>query len=183
MNMRVILLLLLAVSIPLEGLAQLSEKNKSSLTQAVRAAYQLNGLEGAQVYKTGSYRVLVSIVEVSDNLGSTQQSRIAQMKATRAASEFLEGANNRAISVYDSDSFSDDQYRASTELGEDYSVAQSKSEGSSTASSEHFSDKIIQESRAKIQGMQPLLKFAVGSGKAMYAYYIVIDKRKANKKY
>lgn len=182
-NTRIFLLLLLAVGFNAIGFAQLSEKNKQTLTEAVKMAYQLNGMEGTQVYKVGVHRVIVSVVEVQEKLGSTQQSRIAQMKASRAAAEFLVGTKNRAVSVYDSDSFSDDQYRASTESDEDHVIAQSKNEGSSSVSSEHFSDKIIQESLAKIQGMQPLLKFAVGSGKAMYAYYIVIDKRKANKKY
>lgn len=169
--------------------AQLTDKETSLLASKVKTNYTEYGIEGAKVYQTRRHWTLVSIITVANDMKSPQQSRMAQIKATRTAAEFLRGATNASITVYEA--FSDEatsltEQSNSSVLQENQTVGSSTSTGANEhslrAEKENMSDKIVQSSLANIDNMQPLLKFDGGDGETVYAYYMVISKHTAKQK-
>lgn len=142
-------LLMICVS----SMAQLSQKEKTYLINTVKENYNLTEIDGSSLYKTKSgYRVLVTVVSLSSSLyGIEEQNREAQIRATRLASEFLNGATNQSITIYDSNN-------------------------SSNSSKELISDKITQSSKSQLQYMQPLFRMKNSNGQNVFAYFLVISK-------
>ncbi len=180
----------LALLLSLGATAQLSEKEKTSLAETVRKNYEQFGIDGSNVYQTSRHWTLVSVVTVSPNQKAGQQSRQAQVKASRAAIEYLKGAVNNSFSVYDSysndeTSLTEGQGNSTTLNGQTVGSQTYSSANEQTLSSEKetLSDKIVQSSISEVDGMQPLLKFEdKEEGVNVFAYYIVISKHKAKKK-
>lgn len=136
-------------------MAQLSQKEKTNLINTVIANYSITQIDGVSLYQTKSgYQVLVTVASVSANRRIEDQNREAQIKATRLASEYLSGATNRSITIYDSQS-------------------------SSNSSKESLSDKIIQSSMAQVKAMQPLFKTEGTDGQNVFAYFMVISQTAA----
>jgi hypothetical protein len=121
----------------------------------VKSNYSLTQIDGASLYKTKSgYQVLVTIASVSSAKSIDDQNREAQTKATRLASEYLSGANNSSVTIYDSES-------------------------SSNSSKESLSEKIVQSSMAQVKSMQPLFKMDGSDGQNVFAYFLVISQTAA----
>lgn len=169
--------------------AQLSIKETERLAATVRMQYEEWGIEGAKVYQTSSHWTLVSIVTVTSNQKTSQQNRLAQIKASRVAIEFLKGSTNRSISVYDAFSTEGNSLTGRNQTGVNQknqeiasSTSTSANEQTTNVESETMSDKVVQSAIDNIDGLQPLLKFAGEDGEIVYAYYMVISKHKAKKK-
>lgn len=169
--------------------AQLSDKELDFLAQKVKRNYAEYGIDGTQVYQTSRNRVLVSIALVSSDMKPAMQNRQAQVKATRSAVEFLNGAINQSINVYEA--FSDERSSLSESEGSHVNqtgqsvnsgTAVNASESSLKSDRETMSDKVVQSSLAQIDGMQPLFKMNTDEG-IVYAYYIIISKKTAKKKH
>ena len=136
-------------------MAQLSEREKTDLISSVKNNYSLTQIDGASLYKTKSgFQVLVAIASVSSAKSIEDQNREAQAKATRLASEYLSGATNSSVTIYNSES-------------------------SSNSSKESLSEKIIQSSMAQVKAMQPLFKMDGSDGQTVFAYFLVISKTAA----
>lgn len=136
-------------------MAQLSQKEKTDLINSVKSNYNLTQIDGASLYNTKSgYQVLVTVVSVSSIKNIEDQNREAQTKATRLASEYLGGATNSSVTIYDSES-------------------------SSNSSIESLSEKIVQSSIAQVKSMQPLFKMAGSDGQNVFAYFLVISQTAA----
>lgn len=185
---KFILLILVSLSAT-QVFAQLTDAETEFLATKVRENYEEYGIDGAKVYQTPKHWTLVSVVTVTSDMKTSQQSRQAQVKATRTAAEFLKGAANRSISVYDAystdeTSLTEQQSSGVQQKNQDISSGTSTNASEKTAKSEQetMSDKIVQTAKGKIDGMQPLLKFKGEDGEIVYAYYIVISKQKAKKK-
>ena len=153
--MKKFLFLSILATLCLPSWAQLSEKDLSQLSTTVKSNYQQRQIEGANVYTTASgYQVLVTVTSVSADKDVTEQNREAQMKSTRLASEFLGGAMNTTVSVYNAQS-------------------------TSNSNKEELSDKIIQSAQAQVKAMQPLFRMQSDEGQSVYAYYLVISQTAA----
>ena len=169
--------------------AQLTDAETKLLATKVGMNYEEFGIEGAKVYQTPKHWTLVSIVTVTSDMNASQLNRQAQMKATRAAAEFLKGATNKSISIYDAYSNGETSFTEqnnSSVLYDENIISSNTSTGANEQTAhtetETMTDKIVQSSLAKIDGMQPLLKFNGDDGEIIYAYYMVIRKHKAKQK-
>ncbi|MBP5643756.1 MAG: hypothetical protein J6X10_05965 [Bacteroidales bacterium] len=188
--MKRLILLLIAVILTLTGRAQLSDAETAHLAKRVRANYEEFGIDGAKIYQTRKHWVLVSVVTVTSDMRPAQLARLAQVKATRTAVEFLEGVTNTSITVYDASS-NEGTSLTERNSGSDVNLKDQTISASTTISAneqsiyaehETLSDKIAQSSIAHIDGLQTLLKITGTDGELVYAYYMVISKQKAKKK-
>ncbi len=169
--------------------AQLSDKEIDILAQKVRMNYDLLGLsDGARVYQTPKHWALVSLVTVSSEFKPSQQNRQAQVEVTRTAIEFLKGASNKSISVYDASSTEGhvlvDEANSHVNQNGPYinsGVSTNLDEKTISTDSETISDKIVQSSLENMDRLQPLIKFKGEEG-IVYAYFMVIGKHTAKKK-
>ena len=169
--------------------AQLSDIEMESLKSKVRTDLEMDEIgDGARVYQTSKHWVLVSFATVSSNFRPAQQNRQAQVVTSRNAIEFLEGAKNKSTSVYDaytneSHALSEQQgTRVEQEIQEIASETSSNTrEISQNVETETMSEKIVQESIKKIDGLQPLLKYKGEEG-TVIAYFMIISKKSAKKK-
>jgi len=153
--MRKIISLSVLLMMCMSMMAQLSEREKTDLISSVKNNYSLTQIDGASLYKTKSgFQVLVAIASVSSAKSIEDQNREAQAKATRLASEYLSGATNSSVTIYNSES-------------------------SSNSSKESLSEKIIQSSMAQVKAMQPLFKMDGSDGQTVFAYFLVISKTAA----
>lgn len=153
--MKRIILAFLSVLMCNFSLAQISQSEQMKLTETVKKNYELTQIEGASLYKTSSgYQVLVTVTSVSSAKSVEDQNKEAQMKSARLASEFLNGAVNSSVSIFDSQS-------------------------SANSSKEVMTDKIVQSSLAQVKAMQPLFKMAGDDGQTVFAYFLVISKTAA----
>ena len=153
--MRKIISLSVLLMMCMSMMAQLSEREKTDLISSVKNNYSLTQIDGASLYKTKSgFQVLVAIASVSSAKSIEDQNREAQAKATRLASEYLSGATNSSVTVFNSES-------------------------SSNSSKESLSEKIIQSSMAQVKAMQPLFKMDGSDGQTVFAYFLVISKTAA----
>lgn len=131
--------------------AQLSQKDLRQLENTVKANYMRNNAEGSNLFKTKSgYRVLVTTVVASDN----ESNQSIRNKSARLATEFILGAENKSVSV-------------------------TESEFSTTSSKESFSDKIVQTSLGHVKEMQSLATFEGNDGEKVHAYYLIMSKTNA----
>ena len=154
MKKRILYLSILLMSC-VSAMAQLSQKEKTDLINSVKSNYSLTQIDGASLYKTKSgYQVLVTVVSVSSAKSIEDQNREGQTKATRLASEYLSGATNSSVTIYDSES-------------------------SSNSSKESLSEKIVQSSMAQVKSMQPLFKMDGSDGQNVFAYFLVISQTAA----
>lgn len=191
MNWRAILLMgVLWMLIGLPSLAQLSTKQKERLIESVKADVIDRGLTGTQVYKVKRQYVLVTTEIASSKMNASAQTRIAEIKARRNMGEFLEGAKNHAVSVYETtqeetEDYTSDQrsHRAMEDQSVSSDVAYKVDEQALSRSSERFSEKDIQESMSKIGNMQQLARFMDADGETVYAYFVLLTKSKAKRKY
>ena len=153
--MKKILFVTVYMMLCVSAMAQLSQKEKTDLINSVKSNYSLTQIDGASLYKTKSgYQVLVTVVSVSSAKGIEDQNREAQTKSTRLASEYLSGATNSSMTIYDSES-------------------------SSNSSKESLSEKIVQSSMAQVKSMQPLFKMDGSDGQNVFAYFLVISQTAA----
>lgn len=153
--MKKIISLCVVIMMCISAMAQLSQKEKTDLINSVKNNYNLTQIDGASLYKAQSgYQVLVTVVSVSSSKGAEEKNREAQAKATRLASEYLSGATNSSVTIYNSES-------------------------SSNSSKESLSEKIIQSSMAQVKAMQPLFKMDGSDGQTVFAYFLVISKTAA----
>lgn len=153
--MKKILFVTVYMMLCVSAMAQLSQKEKTDLINSVKSNYSLTQIDGASLYKTKSgYQVLVTVVSVSSAKSIEDQNREAQTKATRLASEYLSGATNSSMTIYDSES-------------------------SSNSSKESLSEKIVQSSMAQVKSMQPLFKMDGSDGQNVFAYFLVISQTAA----
>ena len=179
----------LAMLTTVSAQAQLTDKETTVLASRVRTQYEEFGIEGAKVFQTPKHWTLVSIVTVTSDLKTSQQNRQAQIKAARTAIEFLKGATNKSISIYDATSSDSNTLSERNQSGVNQrdqeissSTSTNASEHSTNVEQEIMSDKIAQSAIENIDGLQPLLKFKGGDGEMVYAYFMVISKHKAKKK-
>ena len=153
--MKKILFVTVYMMLCVSAMAQLSQKEKTDLLNSVKSNYSLTQIDGASLYKTKSgYQVLVTVVSVSSAKSIEDQNREAQTKSTRLASEYLSGATNSSVTIYDSES-------------------------SSNSSKESLSEKIVQSSIAQVKSMQPLFKMDGSDGQNVFAYFLVISQTAA----
>lgn len=145
--MKIKLMLLFVISLVCSmAKAQLPEKDLAALTIKVKNDYANRGMTGSYLYKTSSgYRVLVVVVDAANP-------SLADEKARRMATEYIVGAENNSLSVY--------------ELSSDMS-----------SSKESLTDKIIQSSLGQVRNMEALCRIS----DTVSAYFLVISKTNAKK--
>lgn len=163
--------------------AQLSDKHLEQLTLSVKQKYWNSQMEGCYVCKVGKTRILVINTIVQSQQNISQQNRVAQMKASRLASEFLNGASNKSVSVYDTGSStvstfvndasstqSTENNYSSSKISEDTKEKETKEEH------ETFDDKVIQSAlhQASGKGLQKLTSFRGPDEEKVFTYYIVM---------
>lgn len=183
--MTLALTLLMAVS----ANAQLSDKDMERLKDKVRTDLEMDEIgDGARVYQTSKHWVLVSFATVSSNFRPAQQNRQAQVIASRNAIEFLEGTKNKSTSVYDAYTNKGHSLleQQGTHVNEQNETIESGTfsnvkEDTQSVEKETISDKIVQESIKRIDGLQPLLKYKGEEGN-VFAYFMVLSKHTAKKK-
>lgn len=145
--MKKLLTFLLLFFVSLSGMAQLSDNDKQKLAEDVKRNYEFAHIEGASIYKTHTgYQVLV--VVASSTAG---QSDAAYEKARTMAAEFLVGAVNHSVTVYEA-------------------------KATNNVVKEQLTDKIIQTSLAQVKAIEPLVEVARENGNVIRAYYLVISK-------
>ena len=69
--------------------------SKTAFTNYIKRIYEVERNEGCKIYSLDDKQVLVTIVSVKQ---SPTQQRAGELKALRAAGEFLKGANTRSYS-------------------------------------------------------------------------------------
>lgn len=171
-------------------MAQLSDDEQRLLALKVRGDYEMLGVTGTRVYRTKSHNVLVVIEEIQSSLNASAQSRTASMKASRDMVEFLKGAKNKSVSVYETSSSESESFekkqKDETKMEDQLvnsEITSSVRENSSSSTSETLTDKVIQSAMGKVDGMQALMKFSNASGIPVYCYYILLSKSSAKKKH
>ena len=191
MNQRIILLMnFLWLFISISSFAQLSTKHKEQLVERVKADVINQGMTSTQVYKVKRQYVLVATEIASSKMNGSAQTRIAEMQARRSMGEFLKGASNRAVSVYETkqeeiEDYASDKrsHQAMEKQSVSSDVASKVDESASSRSSETFSEKDILESMSNIGNMQHLARFTNADGETVYAYFLLLSKSKAKRKY
>lgn len=169
--------------------AQLSDKDMERLKNKVRTDLEMDEIgDGARVYQVSKHWVLVSFATISSNFKPAQQNRQAQVIASRNAIEFLEGTKNKSTSVYDA--YTNEGHSLSEQQGTHVNEQNQKietgtfsnaKENTQSVEKETMSDKIVQESIKRIDGLQPLLKYKGEEGN-VFAYFMVLSKHTAKKK-
>lgn len=184
---RFLLALILMVGfIPLATHAQiLDEKQEEQLTNTIRRDYMKTQAEGVKVYKLSKKKNILSVcVIVNSNQNISQQNRVGQMKAARLASEFLNGAMNKSVSVYETNSetssdFSKKQEDNTNSMNSRIGSEQNRNvnETEKESSSETFSDKIVQSAihAAAGKGMEKLSTFRGPDDEKVFVYYLPLE--------
>lgn len=169
--------------------AQLSEKEKLDLMNMVRLYYNMAGSEGTQIFKTKSNYVLVDLETMRSTINETAQARSARMKATRTMGEFLKGAKNKSVSVYETrtEETEDFDKKQADKGSMESSIVGSETfssveENKLSSSSESFSDKVIQTAHLRLKGVQSLMNLRGQHGESVYCYYLILSNAKAKKK-
>ena len=135
-------------------------------------------MEGTSIHKVSGEHILVVLVSAKK---SPNMQRVAQVKASRIAGEYLKGATNKSITVYET--IEKDQYKMddlaigtdnthNTEVNSN--MTQNTVDETFRQSEEHFSDRIIQTSLTRVGHMEPLTRFVVENGYEMFAYYMIV---------
>lgn len=177
----------LMLTCTLSMFAQLSDSEREKLETKVKADYLHTQMEGATIYKTSKgHRVLVVSTVVTSSQNISQMNRVAQIKAARLAGEFLKGAKNKSVSVYNTESSSSEtfEHEQSNVMGSSGStigseVGYSTKEGENQSESESFSDSVLQEATQKAagRGMQKLMSFRGPDEEKVFAFFMIVDKK------
>ncbi len=158
----------------------LSEKDRVEFASIARTHYAATMMDGASIYRFKGRDILLVIVEVKK---SPNAQRVGQVKASRAAGEFLQSANNKSVTVYavsdsNSYSFKDKSEESSSTSGTNVSdrITQGTSDLKTTETEETFSDKIVQSSLTRVGHIEPLCRLGAEGGGITLAYFMIIEK-------
>lgn len=158
----------------------LSEKDRTKFAEIARSHYAATMMDGASVYRFKGREILLVIVEVKK---SSNAQRVGQVKASRAAGEFLQSATNKSVTVYavsdgSSYSFKDKGEENSSTSGTNVSdrITQGTSDLKTTETEETFSDKIVQNSLTRVGHIEPLCRLGADGGNVTFAYFMIIEK-------
>lgn len=156
----------------------ISENARIKLANVIQQYYALHQMDGASVHKMKGHKILVAIASVKQR---ANMQRLAQLKATNIAGEFLRGASNHAIAIYettdnntyrmDDKSIEGSYTHNSASLSE---MNQKTIDNSFIEKEEKFSERIIQESLTRISNMEALTQFAGENGMRTFAYFILL---------
>lgn len=148
------------------------------LSETVKQRYAATFMESSDIYKTKQGHVLVTVVSVKK---SPNMQRVAQVKAARAAGEFLEGVTNKSVTTYetiDNNSYSmtdkAEENSSTHNSGVSSDIKQNVSDITARQTEERFSDKVVQSSLTRVGNMSPLCRFTGEDGMQMFAYYLIL---------
>lgn len=159
---------------------ELSDKELQTLIGSVHASYNRMHMEGSSIYNIKKHNVLVTIVGVKK---TANMQRVAQIKATRSTGEFLKGALNKGVTVYEAsetdgysltDSAIEESDTHNTMVSAE--ICQDLNESSTHATEEKFSDTVIQSSISMVDRIAPLCRLGTDDGKEIFAYYMLMPK-------
>ena len=175
----VILLCMSAIGVAMAA-KPYSEKEKIKLADIARQRYNETRMDGASIYRYKGRNVLIVITEVKK---SPNSQRVGQVKASRLAGEFLQGATNKSLTVYEvsegnSYSFQDEGTEKSSTSGNlsGESITQTTGDFTTTETHETFSDKIIQSSITQVGHIEPLCTINATGGYITFAYFMILNK-------
>lgn len=162
------------------GSKPLSDKDRTKLAAIARNHYAATMMDGASVYRFKGRDILLVIVEVKK---STNSQRVGQVKASRAAGEFLQSATNKSVTVYE---VSDGSSYSLKDTGEEHgsssgstvsnNISQDTSDITATAIEEQFSDKIVQSSMTRVGHIEPLCRLGTEGNNVTFAYFLILEK-------
>lgn len=93
---RILLILFVVISMLTNACAQqFLGSSKTAFTNYIKRIYEVEQNEGCKIYSIDDKQVLVTIVSVKQ---SPTQQRAGELKALRAAGEFMKGAKTRSYS-------------------------------------------------------------------------------------
>lgn len=178
MRVKTVLILIGILYLSFINAQSLSDRTLMKLATDIKRQYAITMMEGATMHKTSDGHVLVSVVSVKK---SPTMQRVAQVKAARVAGEYLEGARNKSVTVYetiDRQSYSlndnaEEQSHTSNSMSSS-TINQDVSDSTQRVSEDNFSDKIIQSSLTRIRKMEPLTRFAGEDGTQIFVFYLVM---------
>lgn len=186
--MKIILkaLIILVGFIPFATHAQvLDDKQTEQLVNSIKRDYMKTQAEGAKVYKLSKKKHVLSVcVTVNSSQNISQQNRVGQMKAARLASEFIDGAKNKSISVYETNSetssdFYKNQANKTNSMDSDIASKQNYNvnETENESNSDFFSDKIVQSAihAAAGKGMEKLSTFRGPDDEKVFVYCLPLE--------
>lgn len=96
MNRIIIIVLLLIISVDAIFSQQLSNSEKVSIVNYAKRVYQKEKTDGCRIITCGKTHVLLTTITIKE---SSAMQRVAEVKALRAAGEFLQGASTESIST------------------------------------------------------------------------------------
>ena len=163
----------------------MSMQSRMALASYVQMDYQLTQMEGVSAHKVDEGYVLVSVVTLQNSSATIpQKQRIAQVKASRAITEWLNGAQNKSVSVYETASVNVESFsskmRDNTNSSGSYVSSELSSdmkENSTNVTAEVFDDKIIQSAIGRTQYVEPLTRFVGPSGEEVFCHYLFLSKK------
>lgn len=170
----------MTIGITAVGAKPLSENDRVKLADVARRHYDATMMDGASVYRFKGRDILLVIVEVKK---SPNAQRVGQVKASRAAGEFLQSATSKSVTVYEvsegnSYSFTDSSEEHGSSSGAIVSdkIDQEMADITTTETQEQFSDKIVQSSLTRVGHIEPLCRLGADSGNVTFAYFMIIEK-------
>ncbi len=150
------------------------------LADIARSHYDMTMMDGASVYRFKGRDILLVIVDVKK---SPNAQRVGQVKASRAAGEFLQSATNKSVTVYEvsddnSYAFKDKSLERGSSSGTTVSdrIEQGTSDITTTETQEQFSDKIVQSSITRVGRIEPLCRIGAEGNNIILAYFLIIEK-------
>lgn len=172
------LLLLVIPALSITG-KPLSENDRIKLADIARNHYATTMMDGASMYRFKGRDILIVIVDVKK---SANTQRVAQVKASRAAGEFLHAATNKSVTVNEvsegnSYSFKDKSEEHGSTSGTSVSdeIEQGTADMTTTETQEHFSDKIVQSSLTRVGHIEPLCRIGTDGVNVTFAYFLIIE--------
>lgn len=158
----------------------LSEKDRLEFAEIARRHYASTMMDGASVYRFKGRDLLLVIVQVKS---SPNVQRVGQVKASRAAGEFLQTATNKSVTVYETSegssySLKDSSKENGSSSGSSVSdvISQNTSDMTTTETSESFSDEIVQSSLTRVGHIEPLCRLGAEGGYQTFAYFMILEK-------
>jgi hypothetical protein len=158
----------------------LSEKERMEFANVARQHYAMTMMDGASVYRFKGRELLLVIVQVKS---SPNVQRVGQVKATRAAGEFLQSATNKSVTIYETGesntySLKDKSEEKGTSAGATVSdiISQGTSDITTTETTETFSDQIVQSSLTRVSHIEPLCRLGAENGYQTFAYFMILEK-------
>ena len=172
-------ILLFIIAIPGFAAKPLKDKDRQRLINVVRERYTETMMQGAEVIRIGGKNVLVTVVGTKSGPNSQ---RMAQVKAARAAGEYLQASSNKSLTVYevtdnqsyklsDKASASGSSHNSATSSN----ISQKTDDASTIETSEKFTDRMVQTSFTQVNHIEPLCNLGSVAGEIVYAYYMIIE--------